>query len=168
MPACELHFICMPLFALILLYWCTRRRHREAVAALNSSVKCAARHNIAYCALWLPENEAKTTGSSLRHTTWLIRAKKVNTHARFQLRDTVSFSLVQRVQVHRRLCWCGNLNFILSPPLRPQMAEKRKPSFIIKHKTVFIWAPRGMCTSLEPHSHFCRCVFMLYTPGACV
>lgn len=109
------------------------------------------------------------TGQSNRKfsglATWLIRAKEVNTHARLQLRNIVSFSLAHRVQVHAPRCWCGNYNFIPSPALRPQRAEKRKPSFIIKHKTVFIWAPWGMCTSLEAHSHFCRCVFMLYIPG---
>lgn len=169
MQAWILHFIFMPLFALLLLYWSTHWRQREAEAAqtpLIASVKCAMRRDeAAYSALWVPEKQAKTTGSSLGLATWLIRAKEVNTHARLQLRNIVSFSLAHRVQVHAPRCWCGNYNFIPSPALRPQRAEKRKPSFIIKHKTVFIWAPRGMCTSLEAHSHFCRCVFMLYIPG---
>lgn len=130
MPACILHFIFMPLFALILLYWCTHRRQREAEAAqtpLIASVKCASRHDEVACSdLCVPEKQAKTTGSSLGLTTWLIRATEANTRAPLQLRNIVSFSLVHRVQVHRLQCWCGNYNFILLPTLRPQMVGKKE------------------------------------------
>lgn len=162
MLACVLHFIFMSLFALILLYGCTHWRRREAEAAqtpLNASVTW---RSCIFC------HVAETTGRSLGLTTWLLRMEEVNTHARLQRRNIVSFSLAHRVHVHRLQCWCGNYNFIAPPALRPQMVEKRKTSFRITHKTVFIWAPRGMCTRLQAHSHFCSCVFMLYIPRGCV
>lgn len=76
MPACILHFIFMPLFPLILLYWCTRWRQREAKAAqtpLIVLIKCALHHDgVAYSALlgtWeTGQNNGQSSGfHSLSH-----------------------------------------------------------------------------------------------------